>query len=99
MARRGGPGLATGFIDQAGENVRDLIREEWKVLAQAKPPDIEPGSHCTNPLICEFYHVCNKPLPADHVANLPGMSVKKLEELASRGIDSSGRSRKTSLSE
>jgi hypothetical protein len=67
--------------------VKDLLREEWKVLARAKPPDIVPGSHCTNPFTCEFYDLCNKPLPADHVANLPGISARKLEELESRGID------------
>ena len=71
--------------------VKDLLREEWKVLAGAKPPDIEPGSHCTNPFGCEFYDVCNKPLPVDHVANLPGISPKKLEELASQGIESIGK--------
>ena len=70
------------------QKVKDLLREEWKVLARAKPPDIEPGSHCTNPFTCEFYDVCNKPLPVDHVANLPGISAKRLEELASRGIES-----------
>jgi predicted RecB family nuclease len=70
------------------QEVKDLLREEWKVLARAKPPDIEPGSHCTKPFACEFYDVCNKSLPVDHVANLPGISPKKLEELANRGIES-----------
>jgi hypothetical protein len=45
--------------------VKDLLREEWKVLARAKAPDMEPGSHCTNPFGCEFYEVCNKPLPVE----------------------------------
>ena len=72
------------------QNVNDLLREEWKALARAKPPDIEPGSHCTRPHGCEFYDLCNKPLPVDHVANLPGISPKKLKELASRGIGSIG---------
>jgi CRISPR/Cas system-associated exonuclease Cas4 (RecB family) len=68
--------------------VNDLIREERKVLARAKPPDIEPGSHCTRPCCCEFYDVCNKPLPVDDVANLPGITAKKLAELATWGIQS-----------
>jgi len=70
------------------QDIKDLIREERKVLAMANPPDIGPESHCTNPFTCEFYDVCNKPLPTDHVANLPGISGKKLEELTSRGIES-----------
>jgi len=73
------------------QKVKDLLREEWKVLARAKVPDIEPGSHCGNPFTCEFYEVCNKSLPVDHVANLPGISPKKLEELASQGIEFIGK--------
>jgi hypothetical protein len=73
------------------QKVKDLLREEWKVLARAKVPDIEPGSHCTNPFTCEFYEVCNKSLPVHHVANLPGISPKKLEELAGQGIEFIGK--------
>jgi hypothetical protein len=72
------------------KEVRHLLREEWKMLAKRKPPDIEPGGHCTRPFTCEFYDVCNKPLPVDHVANLPGMTPKRLEELARQGIESIG---------
>src|SRR5208337_2318085 len=75
----------TAAIEQ---EVQDLLREEWKVLARAKPPDIVPGDHCTHPYDCVFFDLCNKPLPADHVRYLPGISAKKLEELASRGIAS-----------
>jgi CRISPR/Cas system-associated exonuclease Cas4 (RecB family) len=74
-----------------GQDVKDLIREERRVLGKATPPDIKPGSHCTNPFGCEFYEVCNKPLPADHISYLPGISAKKLEELSSRGIESIGK--------
>jgi predicted RecB family nuclease len=70
------------------QEVNDLLQEEWKALARRKAPDIKPGSHCTDPFECEFYNVCNKPLPVGHVANLPGIKQNKLEELASRGIES-----------
>ncbi|MGD1102450.1 MAG: DUF2779 domain-containing protein [Terriglobia bacterium] len=73
------------------QEVKDLLREEWKVLARAKPPDIAPGSHCTHPFDCVFFNLCNKPLPTDHVSYLPGISAKKLEELATRGIESIGK--------
>jgi hypothetical protein len=75
----------TAALKQA---VKDLLREEWKALGRRKAPDIEPGSHCTDPFGCEFYDVCNKPLPADHVANLPGIKPNRLEQLATRGIQS-----------
>ncbi len=78
-----------------GKEVKDLIREERKALDRAKPPDIEPGSHCTSPFTCEFHDVCNKPLPVDHVANLPGITPKRLEELALQGIESIGNIPKT----
>jgi hypothetical protein len=70
------------------KEVKDLLREEWRVIAKAKPPDIAPGDHCTHPFDCVFFDLCNKPLPADHVSYLPGISAKKLEELTSRGIQS-----------
>jgi hypothetical protein len=78
-----------------GKDVGDLIREERKALDRAKPPDIEPGGHCTSPFTCEFYDVCNKPLPVDHVANLPGITPKRLEDLARQGIESIGNIPKT----
>jgi hypothetical protein len=70
------------------QEVKDLLREEWKVLARAKPPDIEPGSQCTHPFDCVFFGLCNKPLPDDHVSYFPGISAKKLEDLTSRGVAS-----------
>jgi hypothetical protein len=57
-------------------------------MARATPPDIEPGSQCTNPFTCEFYDHCNKPPPMDHVENLPGISAKNLKKLAALGIES-----------
>jgi CRISPR/Cas system-associated exonuclease Cas4 (RecB family) len=70
------------------QEVNDLLQEEWKVLAGRKAPDIEPGSHCTDPFDCEFYDVCNIALPVGHVANLPGIKQNKLVALASQGIES-----------
>lgn len=74
----------TNAIEQ---EVKDLIREERKVLARAKPPGIDPGRQCTSPFTCEFYDHCNKPLPVDHIENLPGIARTKLEKLAALGIE------------
>jgi predicted RecB family nuclease len=78
----------TDQIKAIEHQVTDLIREERKILGTATPPDIEPGSQCTNPYTCEFYDHCNDPLPIDHIENLPGISAKKLQELATLGIES-----------
>jgi predicted RecB family nuclease len=69
------------------QEVKDLIREERKVLARTEPPDIDPGSQCTSPFTCEFYDHCNKPLPVDHIENLPGIAPRKLEKLVALGIE------------
>jgi hypothetical protein len=69
------------------KEVRERIREQRKVLAQAKPPDIEAGRQCTNPVTCEFYGVCNKPRPEDHIGNLPGLSAQKFQKLKDLGVE------------
>ena len=46
------------------------------------------GDYCTHPYDCQFLDLCNKPLPPDYVSYLPGISAKKLEEMASRRMDS-----------
>jgi predicted RecB family nuclease len=69
------------------KDVRELIREQRKVLAQVQPPDIEAGRQCTDPLTCEFYDVCNKELPEDHIRNLPGLSDQKFQKLKDLGVE------------
>jgi predicted RecB family nuclease len=64
-----------------------LIREQRKILAQAEPPEIEAGRQCENPWRCEFYDVCNPPLPQDHISNLPSISPQKIEKLKTLGVE------------
>ena len=74
------------------QEVKDLLREEWKVLARAKPPDIEPGEPLHPPLRpANSTTSATSPCRLTTLANLPGISAKKLEELASRGIESIGK--------
>ena len=72
------------------KDVRELIREQRKMLAQAQPPDIEAGRQCTDPWTCEFYDVCNKQLPEDHIRNLPGLSSQKFQKLKDLGVERIG---------
>ena len=69
------------------KDVRELIREQRKVLAQAQPPEIEAGRQCTHPWTCEFYDVCNKQLPEDHIRNLLGPSSQKFQKLKDLGVE------------
>lgn len=63
-----------------------MIAEQRKMLASAKPPQIEPGSQCTTPYTCEFHQLCNPRLPDHHISSLPRLSGTKRQELLSQGI-------------
>jgi len=65
-----------------------LLRSEFRVLAMLKVPDLPPGPHCTDPVTCEFYDRCNPPRPDDHVACLPRINGRVLEEFGEMGIES-----------
>jgi hypothetical protein len=69
------------------KDVRELIREQRRMLAQPQAPDIEAGRQCTDPWPCEFYDVCNKRLPDDHIRNLPGLSSQKFQKLKDLGVE------------
>jgi len=64
------------------------VRAQLQVLSKDSAPEIEPGPQCNNPFRCEFFDVCNKPVPADHVSCLPRLSKSKLERLADLGVTS-----------
>jgi hypothetical protein len=65
-----------------------LIREHLEMLGKDEAPEVEPGAQCQTPILCEFFDVCNKPLPYDHVAMLPRISAAKLARLTELGVTS-----------
>jgi CRISPR/Cas system-associated exonuclease Cas4 (RecB family) len=73
-------------IEKLRDKLPEMIRQQRMVLSQPVPPEIEPGPQCKDPVRCEFYDYCNKPLPDDHVQLLPGISSTKVNQLAARGI-------------
>jgi hypothetical protein len=52
------------------------------------PPEIPVGPHCTNPITCEFFDRCNRPLPTDHIGYLPRLHASAAEELEEMGVES-----------
>ena len=54
----------------------------------SKAPDITPGTHCTDPVTCEFFDRCNPPLPDDHIGYLPRLHASAEEELEEMGVES-----------
>jgi hypothetical protein len=72
--------------DPLMEGVPAEVRAQLKMLAKDRAPEIEPGPQCTNPFECEFFDVCNKPVPPDHVSCLPRLSESKFKRLAALGV-------------
>ena len=64
------------------------LRAELTVLNMPNAPDLPPGSHCTNPVTCEFFDRCNPPRPDDHVGYLPRIQASTVEELGEIGVES-----------
>jgi predicted RecB family nuclease len=64
------------------------LRSELRVLAMPSPPEIPVGPHCTNPITCEFFDRCNRPLPIDHIGYLPRLHASAAEELKEMGVES-----------
>lgn len=66
--------------------ISDRLEEQFRILNQPRPPEIPPGRHCEDPVVCEFYDHCNPELPANHVSLLPQMRADKLQELTDSGV-------------
>lgn len=64
------------------------LRSAFTVLSMPTAPDIKPGSHCTNPVVCEFFDHCNSPRPDDHIGYLPRIHASAMEELEEMGVQS-----------
>jgi predicted RecB family nuclease len=64
------------------------LRSAFTVLAMPAAPDIKPGSHCTTPVVCEFFDRCNPLRPDDHVGYLPRIHASAVEELEGIGVQS-----------
>jgi len=65
-----------------------LLRSEFRVLAMPNAPDLPSGPHCTDPVRCEFYDLCNPPRPTDHIGYLPRIQASAVEELEEMGVES-----------
>ena len=64
------------------------LREQFRILAAPKPPDILTGAHCINPVVCEFFYHCNRPKPDDYIGYLPRLDASATEQLEKMGIES-----------
>ena len=53
----------TGRIARLDTELTFRLRTQFRILAMPKAPDIAPGPHCTDPVMCEFYDLCNPRTP------------------------------------
>ena len=78
----------TRRVEQSLTKLTFQLRSELRVLVMPNPPEIPTGSHCTNPVTCEFFDRCNPPLPDDHIGYLPRLHASAAEELGELGVAS-----------
>jgi hypothetical protein len=64
------------------------LRSQFRILALPTPPEVPTGTHCINPVVCEFYHHCNHPKPDDYIGYLPRLHASAMEELEEMGVES-----------
>ena len=64
------------------------LRSQFRILAMPTPPDTPTGPHCSNPIVCEFFHHCNQPPPDDHIGYLPRLHASAAEQLEEMGVES-----------
>ena len=93
----GGKSTARRFF-----KIRNLTRRVRAVAAQTDIPatvgvhrsrdatsaEHRSGSHCTDPVTCEFFDHCNPPRPHDHIGFLPRLHASAMEELEEMGVES-----------
>ena len=63
------------------------LDEQFKILANSEPPNVQPSSECRDLSYCEFYGQCHPVWPEDDVRSLP-IAGCKIEALRSGGITS-----------
>ena len=64
------------------------LRSQFRILDMPSPPDIPPGSHCADPVVCEFFSHCNPPKPVDYIGYLPRIPAGAMEQLEEMGVES-----------
>jgi predicted RecB family nuclease len=64
------------------------LRSQFRILALPTPPEVPTGPHCINPVVCEFFHHCNQPLPDDHIGYIPRLHANAMEQLEELGVES-----------
>jgi len=78
----------TRRVEKLQPKLPSILRSQFHVLGMAEVPRIAAGPQCSTPVTCEFFELCNPPLPDDHVLKLPRIHASEVARLAALGIQS-----------
>ena len=78
----------TRHVEKLEPRLAAEIRSQFRVVQMDEAPNISAGRHCTEPVTCEFFDLCNPPLPDDHVLKLPRIHASEVAKLVALGIQS-----------
>jgi predicted RecB family nuclease len=78
----------TRLVEKLQPKLTFQLRAAFTVLSMPAAPDVKPGSHCTAPVVCEFFDRCNTQRPDDHIGFIPRIHASAMEELGEMGIES-----------
>jgi predicted RecB family nuclease len=80
----------TGRVQSLQQTVAVQLHSQFRILDMPSPPDIAPGPHCTDPVVCEFFSHCNPPKPEDYIGYIPRIHASAMERLEQLGVESMG---------
>jgi predicted RecB family nuclease len=73
---------AIGYQEELQEKLKGLK----DMLKRSHPSEIIPSRHCYSPNLCEFWEHCTEIMPEHWIMDLSGISQRKLDKLASIGV-------------
>ena len=68
--------------------VASQLRTQFRILGMPSPPDVAPGIHCIDPVVCEFFSHCNPAKPEDYIGYIPRIHASAMERLRELGVES-----------
>jgi Domain of unknown function(DUF2779) len=78
----------TRRVQNLQQTVAAQLRSQFRILGMPSPPDVVPGPHCTDPVVCEFFSRCNPPTPEDYIGYIPRINLRAKERLGELGVES-----------
>lgn len=78
----------TRKVQNLQQTVAVQLRSQFRILGLPSAPDVAPGPHCMDPVVCEFFSHCNPPKPEDYVGYIPRIHASAMERLGELGVES-----------